>query len=381
MSMLAVRASRLPLLPLCPASIVPPVVVIDTTGPEARLGTAVHECLALAVLGKTWNARDTAARQRVDVAEVEELVWSALHVWERILCLFPAPQTEVEYVLDNAARRVRLTGHVDLVSAPAERPSELCLLDWKTGRVDTDYAEQLRGYAYLALHHHPHVKTVRAIVVWIRLGSTDWHVWTWDELDKWWTGRLETLTTEREVYRPGVHCGQCPRGHECPARASLLRTALDLLTSLVSFGPDRGRACGMIHDRVKLLEEILEQTRQQIRAEVVAAGGVLPTGDDRELRLVQQERREIVPTLAWKILQEEGITEEHLLAECASLSKGAVERAVMARAPRGQKAGAVKNLLDRLDVAGALVSHVTARLEMHRIRDVESPQPALPNGE
>ena len=111
-----VRASLMALADICPPAAQPPEVRIDTAGPEARLGSAVHEPLASWIsLGRTEvdveQLEAAALKWGVNADEVATLAGMAWGMWQRELKQwFPNPQTEVEMVGDI------LTGHADVLA-------------------------------------------------------------------------------------------------------------------------------------------------------------------------------------------------------------------------------------------------------------------------
>ena len=115
----------------------------------------------------------------------------------------------------------------------------------------------------------------------------------------------------------------------------------------------------------KAPQDVLDTVAEMERAVVGAAGGRLPTGDGWALELRQQEQRQIDYEAAAAILVDRLGLEK--VASLLKIGKGDVEDAVRATAPRGMKGRAVKELLDRLNDAGAITTKTVERLECRRL--------------
>lgn len=367
--MLSIRCSSLPLISLCPAS------AVDDGGPRlagggdaADLGTALHACLAEQIRGNHPEMMEIATRYAVDLRELTQLYIWWLHIWRsRIQPWFPDPQVEVALQGGDLARGLHLSGHVDLLSVVGD---QIRLCDWKSGRLDMDHVDQLRGYGWLALQAYPQAQGVYACVVRLRDRVLDGHDWTRADLDGWYQDLVAQLVAGG--YAPGGHCRFCPRGLSCPAKTALMRQASDALSldgpgigvDVPTESTPRGTFLADLLDRIRVVASACERAREVIKADVAAHGGVLPTQDGRELRIVQQTQRRIGFAAGWPILNTVIPAEEH--DQCFSVSKGAVEQVVRAGVGRGQKSAAVQELMHRLEEAGAVEEVVIERLEIKR---------------
>src|SRR5262249_38277220 len=124
--------------------------------------------------------------------------------------LMPLPQAEV--YLEGEG----LTGTLDLVALDP-RTRTIFVLDWKSGwATDWDYAEQLRGYAWLSLQGDPEAADqVWAGVLNVRRGVLDARVYSPSQLAAWHAQTAKRLADG--TYRAGAHCSRCPRAAGCPA--------------------------------------------------------------------------------------------------------------------------------------------------------------------
>ncbi len=371
--MVDIRCSRLPLLSKCAAAQSPPSVRVERDDSAARLGTAVHDCLAFCVQNVCYDVGIMARCHNVDAEELRTLAAMGEQCWEQVRQHFPAPTVEEE--LRHADDWGVLTGHPDVFSVH-DGWGWVC--DFKTGREDEDYSDQMRGYALLMLANFENLQGVRVCVIRVRDRTADWSEYHDDEISHWYDDLRHRLRDGAEVYRPGRHCGYCPRFHECPGAASHLTLASEFLLtadkagcSPLGFGPDRQKQVAYTYDRVRLLESVCESVREEIRAEVRRAGGVLPTGDGRELVITHQERKAIDYRPAYAVLRSTlGLDR---LESLLRVSLSDASEAVREHAPRGQKAKAVTELKGRLEEAGALNVTTVERLECRRaVKHIES---------
>ncbi len=362
---IAIRASSLPLVTTCGASI-DCEIPVDDAGPEARLGTAVHKWLAQNLRHEAWAPED-AGNGNPDFPMLCHL---GVRCWQAVKGYFPGALTE--QFLEWSDGDIHLTGHADVLSV-VESPTDGCgqvrVLDYKTGRTDEDHDAQLRGYAWLALQAHPWADDASVCLVRVREQTADWGHYSRREMAIWWEEEVrEVVVRERREFNPGRHCGHCKRGPTCPAKTALMGQMVDSLLDYDPTNLNEGReispeTLARMLDRVKLVEKACESARGLIRAAVDAAGGSLLTGDGRRLVIEEQERKVIEPEPAWPILQE---ALGDRLAKVLTVGKTKLEDEIKALAPRGQKGQAVKELMDRLESARAIRTQTTQCLEVKR---------------
>lgn len=248
-------------------------------------------------------------------------------------------------------------------------PKVIRLLDFKTGCKNTDYTAQLKGYAFLALQKYPHADSAYACIIWIRSQEVEGWEWSRADLQQWYIDLAERLKDDR--YSPGSHCGYCGRSLTCPAHAAQLRRAVNALVVSDDAGEDlvspnlTGTEYAALIERCKLVESLCDDVRVAVKARVAAAGGRMPTGDGRELVITQQQRQSITFEAGWDVLAAEGLCTLEV-REAVTIPKAVVERAAMARAPRGQKTEAAKAIMAKLAEAGAVETKVIERLEIVR---------------
>lgn len=366
--MRTIRASRLPLALSCPASQLPPATALADDSPESRLGSAVHQALAVLVRdgGGSFpeTIEDAAAEWRCDLQECARLAWNGRAAWARLAELFAAPEIECELFAWDEAERLKLTGHVDVLSPTFE--DGIRILDWKTGHADENHEQQMRAYIWLALRTYTGHEFAEAYVVRLREMTVDTYRWTRRELDHWYAGVVRD-TADVERYRPGRHCGFCPRRIECVATRDATVAAITGLIAAEPRLPNRLRWDDAVidgYDRLRLVEAACDRARELIRADVAFSGGSVTASDGRTLTLTRQDRQEIDAGRAWPILEQRfGLD---AVAAAAKLTKTAVTGLAMDAAPYGKKGSAAKEIMERLDQAGAVTINSIERLEVKR---------------
>lgn len=352
------RPSRLHLNVVCPPSALPPNVRIERPNPDSMPGTLTHDVLTVIGRGGQLDL-DAIAHNRgaVNDAELQRMARFIAHTWDRIKPLFPEPQFEVRMELEDGD--VTLAGTADLVSTAGH---ELRIMDLKSGWRPSSAEAQLRGYAVLALHSSD-ASTIRATQLNLRDGILDTWLWGREDVLAWWDN-LKQLLREMVsagatalLYHPGEHCRYCPRWHECPAGAMLVRAAGAYLVQLDAEAGDLlPEDLATILERARQVERAAEMARRLVTAAIDAAGGRIALADGRELRLVRQEVKKILYGPGQHVLAD-AIGPE-ALAECLTVGKTKVEDAIRATAGRGMKTAAVQDLMRRLDEAGAITTSV-----------------------
>lgn len=386
MQELTVRCSSLPTACACAQATRAPAVKVDTSDASARVGTAVHAVLANFRAGE-WQERDeqiAAAYYDVDPDEVAMLCAIGRKFWrERLSDLFPDPITEE--ALSAQVGPAKVAGHPDYYSVLGAHAR---VGDDKTGFADGEHFEQVRGYGLLVLRKHPEVETVQGVVCRLRDGTLEaGPVWTRAEVEAHFERHAKEWAKDDPPYRPGRHCGFCPRRSECPAA----QRALSESVLLFAPGP-HGEAPGLAildpetrpsplspllvlgaYERLQAVEGACKLAREHLRRAVEAAGGTISDGE-RELALVTKQVRQVVPSVDLMTALERliGIQE---ICGAISLSLTKLCDAAREQAPRGQKKEAAEELAAALDGMGALVT--TSRKELRLRRAI----PVITTGE
>lgn len=372
-----IRASSLPRIMACPASMQVPEIVISTSSPVADMGTAVHAVMADIITQRLDSVPDLESyitRYDVDRDELRFLAWRGFNIWTQFRDrLEPeSVKCEEEHTWDVSFRdRVRLSGHIDVYAKMTDSDT-IVVIDWKSGYNERNYVDQLMGYAYLIWPCFPPPVTcsesfkIKIITAWMRSGK-------WDVLDvsskdldtfeKRLRGAL--LNTERAYSPNDEHCVYCPRALECPARAQLIQSAAHSLT-LMGDGDttaltDRQKLA-MVYDQSKMLERALELYGTALRT-TIQDNGPLELSDGRVLTLQSNTRDTIhfedatvsVLTEYLGVSSALGVMEE-LGPGAVTVKKKALLDAVSKIAPRGSKSDAKKRVLEDLNSAGCVTT-------------------------
>ncbi len=369
----SIRASALPLAFTCGGSARAPGLAIreSAEGAPAAVGSAVHEALRpLVEVGEiAWGMLPgIAQRHGASLEEVRMLCSFASKLWPLVSSSFVAALTEIELSAE-VAPGVLLTGHADMLGVDSTG-TRARIGDWKTGRKDHDYSEQMRGYAALALLEDADLVEATATVLWVRDGEIENYTMNRERLGTWLSELDDRVLEWDGVYRPGRHCPYCPRSHECEASNAMIRrdvaafTDHDLLaraeTSLALMEPAEivsllGKADAVRH--------AADRVRRAIRAHVETTGDVVAPG--MRLTIESHDTREIDPGKAWPVLEAAGFVDDDFVA-CIDLHVSRIEKRVAAKAGRGKGAAAVRALAVELEKAHAVTFNEKRTLKEKR---------------
>jgi hypothetical protein len=413
----------------CASSLIPakdPVHETDTD--PQNIGTAVHDLLRLHVEGEAIDEATIShvcTRERADIDEVGMRVRYGIQAWEghkdkkdglkHYFDRVGAEEAfEVTMLLRVAGKRVSvtLTGHPDLGGSD-------CTMDYKGGRVYSNYVWQVQGYNY-AKHR------TWGILLW--LIDRRYDVVKAMPRAEFEAAIAEQLALVGKEYNPGSHCGFCPRRDECGARQKRMRGVYELLVgtddelrvlkqerddllagileilndykldSAIDANPksvaeslrklvSEARVVHAPREGILTSEKDLarayplkRQLESCIKAYDTALGawldehGSLPLGDGTEVYIREETRREVDVQTAWPVLAEALTVEQ--LAMCVNLGVTAISEAVKQvvrdeyaekgeKVPKGELGKAVKVMWEQLGEAGA-VSEIIRRVKATR---------------
>ena len=366
-----VRCSSLPLAFRCPGSTRRGAVPVNEANAAADTGTASHEGHATMVrTGQVdWDAVPALARKHgVDEQELRVLLALGMKLWESVRESFPNARAEVP--LKHEVGRILLTGHPDVMAASG---NTLRILDWKDGRLDSDYREQLLGYCGLGMLVTG-AMSAESGIGWVRDCEFESH--TMDRAGLYvWMQRIEDEIVQWDgTYRPGTHCHYCPRSHECPAANALARRDFAIVADRELPGriEDAETLREMIQrepakvvellERADLAAKVAERVRAAIKEEVTRNGDIV--GGGKRLTLQRKERRHLNVLSAFPILQAK--LEDPEMAEVIDISLPKAEKIVGEKAGKGNGARAKRELEAELTQAGAIEISATASLIVRR---------------
>ena len=350
-----VRCSSLPLIELCSASADTPSVRIEERCDAAFVGTDAHDHLQRMVeTGSVdWEA--------IAHPETRSLVWHGQRMWRDLRDLFPAPVCERRLAATFSG--IELSGHTDVSSGTVGIAR---VLDWKSGRVDKSYREQLIGYAALELLNNSMLDRVETHIAWLREEEVENYALDRADLPEF----CERLTEKRlDVFSPGRHCVHCHRAHECHGLSSVVsRDATSLLdideselrSGLATMAPARILE---LSRQAKLVSTVADRVREAIRNHVEQNGDI--EADGARLTLTEEQRRNIDTAAAWPVLQARLTDDE--LAQCVSVRLSKANEAIKKKAPPRNGAAHIREFNEELEAAGAVSYQTIKKLQERRI--------------
>jgi len=384
-----IRCSSLPRVLACPASLQEPEVRIDSVGDEARVGSAVHECLAGAVSQSSFDTASSARNFKVPEQDVRPLVWRGVKIWNDIqdsLAVAVVEEQMHEVVVGSCVEdHVSLSGSPDIIAftladEEAGEHADMIVWDWKTGVQGPEYIDQVMGYALLASKKFDYdlaTHGCKGAIAWVREGGWEIVDLTPAMFDDF-GARLAAVQSEPDRYGPSeAACKYCPRRHECPAQTALARSAIADLTAVESQLTDMVPAdLAALKPKADVLKRLLGLYDKSLKAAVVEAGS-LSRGDGREMYMSTREKRKLVLETAWPVLAELlGVDPEYFPTLLEKLSDmGAIDvkltkvlDAVGDGAAKGQKGKKKDDARAQMDAIGAIEVHkydvLTTRKEM-----------------
>lgn len=357
MTNLVLRASSLPLAFKCPASVRRDGLVLNETNDAASTGTAAHEALrSLAERGFiSWDViPEIAGRHGVPADDVRVLAALGAKLWPKIVDSFPNAVAEVE-LQTEIAPGVTLMGHADLFTITADVGRGA---DWKTGRKDSDYSHQMRGYCALIALDNPELQEVSFTLVWVREQEIENYTMTRAEVFAWLRELVAVVVDWDGVYRPGAHCAHCPRSHQCEAANALIRRDVAAFTDKALVYRAEAELSAMtaaeiidLEEKAATVERYASRVRDAVKLHVLKNGDVEANG--KRLTIETEERRQLDPILAWPVLESAGFGDDDF-ASCMDLRISKVEKRVAEKAGKGRGASAVRDLKEKLSVAKAV---------------------------
>ncbi len=368
------HASRLPLAFKCPSSIdhKPGEILIDTPGEPARLGVATHEAISKRITTGAMPSIDALATvHQCNLGELYRLSDSARRAWEDIEGHYPEALVEQEGYC-RLTNGWALVGTIDLLQD--FEPGGIRVLDWKTGRVESDYMPQLFGYILLAEQiFSMTAQTAEATVVYVRNRWSKTVLLDASMITDWKRRLVKHVIEKVGTYSPGDHCTYCPRYAACPGRAKLA-TAISKdigaagVLELIKAGHLTKAGQKLIKGLAKLraLKALVAKGESVVR-DILSQHGPLPcpTDDDPErvLYLDTYEVRSIVDPAAAleRLVADGGLTRSEAMA-CCDMSRTKVGDAVAKKAERGQKGAARKGVTRILEEHGLIATSTRKRV-------------------
>jgi hypothetical protein len=336
----------------------PPEMPIETSGPEAALGSAVHASLEHWLPERTKaepEPQPFANEHGVDVDKVAELIAKAPNALKEIREDLSSLQPEVR--VQGGLIRGRIDG-LSLRLA-GSRLFSCAILDWKTGQ-DPQNSKPNQRLAYAsaveAMYGMPAQKYIYTAEIWLATG-----VILEARYDKTMIEGFRTRLAyrrKRGIASPGVHCKYCRRKHECLEWQTYIRSSA---LELAELAPDLTTpdALALLWDKSRALKSALERYEKAVDAMLDEHGG-LDLPNDRRLCHVKQTRDIIDVRKAWPVMRAAGLDND-AINKALTLNKTKLLEQIALPAARGQKQKAREGIMVALDEAGAIARKVIRR--------------------
>lgn len=367
---------------------------IGSNGQPAMEGKAGHKFMASYLDGSIPDLRKCMASEGLDTTdqklydELNMLCTYCVDTWESLKHFFLSPKIEVPtcYPL---TKDYELAGTMDVVASVGQEMLKenvnAIVLDWKFGRIDYGYFNQIMGYAWevwKALGEPQ--STIATVCVFPRHRFYRVHRFSWAEI-KQWAYDLEHNTLAREdLFIPSYRCATCQIAHSCDARRDVvLQTMTDLsgggadLTKLCdqvtnvdaqSKGdPEIGRAVLQMLRNIKIMEEAVKRAKGVLKTTIDKVGSIPvldEAGNKLELSNSLVNRRKVVSGIAFPILQKHMTT--GVAASAATFSISKIRDAFFAENKRTTSVSAttIESLMKELEDAGAIITVPSKRMEL-----------------
>jgi len=356
-----IRSSSLPQFMVCSNSILNPdgLLRVETENEAATLGTLVHAVCQKLV--DTGSIEIESLRGRVTEEDFERASMqfrNFTQVWHEAMNYMVNPRTEwgFEVELSHAI----ITGHIDVYHID---PLRAFVIDYKTGRQHEDHYHQLAAYAFGVWDKagRPSNFLVYASAVYLEDRAVHSHEFTADALKEWEKEVAVQVLAQR--YTAGRKCAGCSLQDSCPAWLNYARNMKSVLLGLAEAPPEWDALLpverGHIIDAMYVLDKALDRVRLSLR-NTVKSKGSMAVGDGKEMAMIETKERQLNTGKAWTIL-----SKRVGLGTLKSLSRVPLESvlaAYAAKAAKGQKTAARKELLEELDAAQAIVRNVSTKM-------------------
>lgn len=356
-----IRTSALPIVMSCPQSKNEPAVSIRDDEEPAHTGSAVHAVLSSRVDGSyAWDiGRACSNWPDVDHDELSMLYAFGLKFWEQYEEFIDVVEVETEHEAPIGSTGWVQTGHMDVAGWYKPFPGCLIIIDWKSGRKETDVRPQTKGYARLLSKKYPEAKWFKLVTVWLRDRRAEVTDLSLAELGDFEEDLISVATSDD--YRPGEQCLWCKRRHECRAQTTLTRASAE---SLLAIDQDESREItpaiiGSLYTRVKLVERACKDYDKVLR-NMIDTNGSVPLGDGRIIGFVEEQREKL--SVNMDVLLNH-FKESNIMDMC-SLSKTALKKTIGNVAPPRMEGKMMSAVMDELREAGAVETTTIKKLKI-----------------
>lgn len=337
-----IRCSELPRLAHCLGSLGADYTAVNEENEAATEGSLIHAQIAHWI--KTGEEPDDG-----------QPTYRTFKMFQRVLTDSDyAPRFDLkDGNVEQSMKAAWLSGHPDLWGYSAANECA-DLYDWKAGwNTESDHVEQLKGYALLLTYQFSGIKSVRATIIRRDCTAQMWE-WTSKELQKWARDfEVKAESWDGRSFVTGEHCQYCPRRFDCPAKQTIVKSAVSaFMADELVFDLTSPATCIALWRMSGEVEKAVKQVRDSIKLQLDAAGPDGMTANGERIYVAPSNKRVIDPTFAWGILEEEVAEDD--LSQIVDVKITRLEEALKARAERGQKQQNVDRVMARLAGCGGL---------------------------
>ena len=371
MTITYLTASAAPIGVKCAGAVLPieGTKISSDDGP-ARMGSAAHEAMepgaeSISAIAARWDVDPDELLMKSNLAKILADKDDA-GAGERI----------VERQLETQVGVLTLRGRPDAICVdPATEgrlgDNEPTVIDYKFGRLHSDYSAQIKTYALLAarsLDLAPWGR-VHTKIYWVMEGEIEAKTYDVEDLEGWGKWLAKHFTGWGGEYRPGAHCEYCKHSHTCSALQEHAATAIKSLGGATDQTITDYSDGDLIDlwDRVGLIESITKAAKQSIKMQLSNRGGVLGDDDRGKLTRIVATRNKLATRQSAQILSD---TFGPDAAECLDVGMGKLRKLCR------DKGVNFNGLLEQLDLAGAL-----SKIEYPKYRRLSRDQPDKPSND
>jgi len=370
-ALIQLRASAMPLALRCGGSAVPSKIRLNTSCAPADAGSAAHYVLkTLPASGRVdWSLVDVAAQlYQIDPKEISVLVALGARMWPELAPSFPNAIAEQRLVSLIYTERGswELSGSPDFVTIGETIARGG---DWKCGRKDTDYSQQMMGYNALLLLNNPGLLESHMSLIWIRTGEVETYSMTRAQLEQWLTRVESTVINWDGVLRPSDdYCHHCPRSHECDASNALARRNVAAIVDCSLDSPEASLDTMSAEEKIgfykkaKAVDIFLKGFLAALKTEALERGPIAT--DECSLEISEELQRDIDTKNAWPVLQSMLTDDEMVKVVDVRVSRA--EKIISAKAGRGNGAKSVREFKQKLEDAGAVSYDTIEKMVLRR---------------
>jgi len=353
------RPSRLPLFMACPGShrISLTVPVQSTADDAARLGRAVHVCMAHWIGGMSYeDALHRAATANlwagVPADDARYLFREGVRMYQSTSQYFPAPENGVEII----GTEYKGTDDVHCIGEDF-----LAVGDWKFGWGLHDWRHQVMGYLDLLDQKYPGRSRLYGFV-WAARHDHIQRIQINQEGLQTWRAEYQEAKAVAEsgtaVYRINEHCENCSQLHGCPA----IFQAAAGVGRFGGYQPGQNLLRNVQQARyaTKAIRRACDAVDAATVALVDNAGGMLalPDGVTLERRLMW--RKGYLTSKAIPVLRE--IFGPGIEDDIARITTAGIRRAIEQRFPDRPVQAVLASVMERLALADALTEYPTTSI-------------------